>query len=146
MYYFSPLNGPFSLNVDPPTPEMGPFHITKIFWGTDTKLLRYFYLHFCLFVYNLYIQIMSHPRTPWKNRAPYHKGLRLIAGFLDTWIAIELRLMSIVRLIATLCETGPRSILKWDLKWAIHRYVPINFMFWYVSFIMISSSITRIYA
>ena len=42
------------------------------------------------------------------TRAPFHKGLRLIASFLNTRFAIELRLKSIVRLIATLCEMGPR--------------------------------------
>ena len=42
-------------------------------------------------------------------RAPFHKGLRLIACFLHTRFAIELRLISIVRLIVTLCESGPRS-------------------------------------
>ena len=39
------------------------------------------------------------------NWTPFHKGLRLIASC--TQIAIELRWISIVRLIATLCETGP---------------------------------------
>ena len=39
--------------------------------------------------------------------APFHKGLQLIASFLDTRFAIELRLISIVRLTVTLCETGP---------------------------------------
>ena len=38
---------------------------------------------------------------------PFLKGLRLIASF--TQFAIELRLISIIRLIATLCETGPWS-------------------------------------
>ena len=39
---------------------------------------------------------------------PFHKGLRLIASFLNTRFAIELQLISIVRVIATICETGPR--------------------------------------
>ena len=43
------------------------------------------------------------------TRAPFHKELRLIANFLNTRFAIELRLISIVRLIVTLCETGPSS-------------------------------------
>ena len=41
--------------------------------------------------------------------APFQK-LRLIASF--TRFAIELRLISIVRLIATLCEMGPWSACK----------------------------------
>ena len=40
-----------------------------------------------------------------RDWAPFQKGLRLITSF--TRFAIELRLISIVRLIATLCETGP---------------------------------------
>ena len=36
--------------------------------------------------------------------APFHRGLRLIASFLCTRFAIELRLISIARLIANLCE------------------------------------------
>ena len=35
------------------------------------------------------------------------KGLRLSIRFLNTQFAIELRLISIVQLIVTLCETGP---------------------------------------
>ena len=38
--------------------------------------------------------------------APFQKGLRLIARFLNTRFVIELRLISIVRLIAILSETG----------------------------------------
>ena len=43
-----------------------------------------------------------------KPRAPFHKGLRLIASFFNTQFAIELRFILIVRLILTLCEMGPR--------------------------------------
>ena len=50
------------------------------------------------------------PQRPVSNIwAPFHKGLRLIASFLNARFAIELRLISIVRLIVTLCETGHRS-------------------------------------
>ena len=43
------------------------------------------------------------------NRVPFHKGLRLIASFLNTctWFSIELPI-DIVQLIVTLCEMGPR--------------------------------------
>ena len=56
--------------------------------------------------------------VPW---APFHKGLRLIASFLRTRFAIELRLMiSIIWLIVTLCEMGPwfkhgRFIIGWSI-------------------------------
>ena len=43
-------------------------------------------------------------------RALFHKGLWLIVSFLNTWFSIELRLVSIVRLIITLCEAGPWSV------------------------------------
>ena len=36
--------------------------------------------------------------------APFHKGLRLIASFLNIPLATELRLISIVRLFVTLCK------------------------------------------
>ena len=39
--------------------------------------------------------------------APFHKGLWLIASFLNTQFAFELRLIPIIRLIITLFETGP---------------------------------------
>ena len=41
------------------------------------------------------------------NEGPFHKGLRFIPSCLNTQFAIELRLISIVRLIAAICETGP---------------------------------------
>ena len=42
------------------------------------------------------------------NQGPVsHRVLRLIARFINTGFAIELRLISIVRLIIALCETGP---------------------------------------
>ena len=59
------------------------------------------------------------PKTTWRRTAeeemktlnliwaPFHKEFWLIASFLNTRFAIELRLISIVRLIATLCEMGP---------------------------------------
>ena len=49
---------------------------------------------------------------PIEIRVPFQKGLRLIANFLNTRFPIDLRLISIVRLIATLCETGPCDIGK----------------------------------
>ena len=42
-----------------------------------------------------------------QTMTPFHKGLRLIASFINTGFAIELRLISIVRLIVALCEMGP---------------------------------------
>ena len=49
--------------------------------------------------------------------ASFHKGLRLIASFLDTRFAIELRLISVVRLILTHCETEPWY--SWRSKFGI---------------------------
>ena len=53
--------------------------------------------------------ILHSPVNP--LRAPFHKGLRLIASFLYSRFSIELRLISIVRLIVTLYETGPWTIV-----------------------------------
>ena len=51
----------------------------------------------------------------YQTRAPFQKGLGVIASFLNTRFAIDLRLISIIRLIATLCETGPRSLHSFRL-------------------------------
>ena len=59
------------------------------------------YFLFCVWVVHPFVYPSVHPR------APFQKGLRLIASF--TRFAIELRLISIVRLIATLCKMGPWS-------------------------------------
>ena len=42
-------------------------------------------------------------------RAPFHKGLRLIASFINARFAIELRFISVIWLIVTRCKMGPRS-------------------------------------
>ena len=46
----------------------------------------------------------------------FHKGVRLIASFLNTQFSIELRLISIARLILTLCETGAQEYVKDNQK------------------------------
>ena len=56
------------------------------------------------------IELMVELKLTVLNWAPFHKELRLIASFLNTRFAIELQFISIVRLIATLCETGPWSV------------------------------------
>ena len=64
--------------------------------------------------------------TSFSPGAPFHKGLRLIAGFLNTrlWrFAIELHLISIVRIIVTLSEMGPMfnpdvmtDLVDWSIR------------------------------
>ena len=56
--------------------------------------------------------------------APFHKELRLIASFLNTRFAIELQFISIVRLIVTLCETGPCRLKEWNYIVLVRRWRP----------------------
>ena len=110
----------FFLKHPPPPKKKNLLSIVKctekaVFWCDD--LFFFFPLFFArqlmsstpawkweLFSFYYLFACQLHPSQTIIPRAPFQKGLRLIASC--TQFAIELRWISIARLIATLCETG----------------------------------------
>ena len=102
----------------PPPPVHTHAHIPHVHYkshvnGPGVGYLNYNLIEVChpVYIVTHFVPCSpTHRHREWcmyrKNtRAPFQKGLRLIASC--TQFAIELRWISIVRLIATLCKTGP---------------------------------------
>ena len=73
------------------------------------------HLHVCLLTYKHFLSLLEmwmffSNKALANIRAPFHRGLRLISSLLNTRFAILLRLISIVQLIITHCETGPWGV------------------------------------
>ena len=93
----------------PPPPAPSPLSPDRTSWTRGTSHPWYSNLWTKKKKINI-INKLFHIHVLKVIRAPFQKGLRLIASC--TQVAIELRWISIVRLIATLCETGPWNVGK----------------------------------